>query len=105
MHFIRIEQNFKLLFLSLEIKCPNGQIYNECSNFCYLSCDDLQIATENCTRDCVDGCRCPKGEALDENSVCIPIEMCPRDRKIHSFDCEPRDDQISTNQTWYVSQI
>ncbi|XP_055299091.1 kielin/chordin-like protein [Sitodiplosis mosellana] len=58
------------------IKCPKGQIYEECSRSCYRSCDDLQLSSKNCTRDCVDGCRCPEGQALDGNNKCIPIDMC-----------------------------
>lgn len=104
MHFIRIKRNFKLLFLFSEIKCPHGQVYNECSTLCYHNCGDLQIIAENCTRDCVDGCRCPEGEALDENNRCIPIEICPK-RKNTPFNCKPRDDRNVTNQNWYVLQI
>ncbi|XP_055299432.1 fibrillin-1-like [Sitodiplosis mosellana] len=75
------------------IKCPTGQIYEECSKSCYHSCDDLQLSPKNCTRDCVYGCRCPEGQALDRNNKCISIDMC------HSFDQEPRHDQIGANQT------
>lgn len=100
---INIKKTF--LFLPIAIKCPDGQIYEECSNYCYRSCGDLQLFAENCTRDCIDGCRCPEGKALDENNVCIPIDMCPRDRKIRSFDCDPRDDRIEINQEWYVRYI
>lgn len=86
----------------IAIKCPTGQIYEECSKYCYRSCKDLKLFAKNCTRDCVDGCRCPEGEALDESNQCIPIDACPQNQEIIPFDCEPRLDQIGFNQNWWV---
>lgn len=82
------------------IKCPDGQIYEECSKLCYRSCDDMHLVAKNCSRDCIDGCRCPQGQALDAKNKCIPIESCPREFKIPTFDCDARDHQIGNN--WYV---
>ena len=69
------------LFTQTAIKCPTGQIYKECSESCYRSCSEMRLTPKNCTKnDCVYGCRCPQGEALDENNNCIPIESCPWDK-------------------------
>lgn len=59
------------------IKCPAGQIYEECSDRCYRSCADMESVPPTCRTKCVEGCRCPVGEALDHNNECIPIAMCP----------------------------
>ncbi|XP_031619246.1 von Willebrand factor-like [Contarinia nasturtii] len=75
------------------IECPPGQVYEECSTECYRSCSDLQLVQRNCSRDCIDGCRCPKGEALDNSSHCIPIEICPGNYSIPIFN------SVSMNNT------
>lgn len=59
------------------IKCPAGQIYEECSDRCYRSCADIESMSLTCRTKCVEGCRCPEGQALDDNNECTPISMCP----------------------------
>lgn len=57
------------------IHCPGGQKYQVCGNSCTRTCSD--IATRPyCQHQCVEGCNCPDGEALDENGECIPIGQC-----------------------------
>lgn len=76
-----LKLNFNLLFFfsnDLAVKCPSGQVYEECSDKCYRSCADIDsIATKNCHTHCVEGCRCGADQALDENNECIPISLCP----------------------------
>ncbi|KAF5285691.1 hypothetical protein FQR65_LT13076 [Abscondita terminalis] len=58
-----------------EIRCSGGQKYQQCGNTCTRTC--FHVATqEDCKRQCVEGCNCPEGEALDENGECIPIGQC-----------------------------
>lgn len=57
------------------MKCPLGQIYDECGDNCALSCEDLP--TKNtCKRECVEGCRCPHGEYLNDQNECVPQAKC-----------------------------
>ncbi|XP_031619378.1 hemocytin isoform X2 [Contarinia nasturtii] len=67
------------------IKCPAGQVFEECSDRCYRSCADMESLPKTCRTKCVEGCRCPEGQALDENNECIPISMCPCAYKGLSF--------------------
>lgn len=59
------------------IKCPAGQIYEECSTECFRACLDIESSLLGCQTKCVEGCRCPKGQALNDHNECIPITMCP----------------------------
>lgn len=59
------------------VKCPAGQIYEECSTECFRSCSDIETLLTSCQTKCIEGCRCPKGQALDDHNECIPIKMCP----------------------------
>ncbi|ALC44456.1 Hml, partial [Drosophila busckii] len=56
-------------------KCPMGQVYDECGDGCALSCDDLP-SKASCTRECVEGCRCPHGEYINDEGVCVPKHKC-----------------------------
>jgi von Willebrand factor len=55
-------------------KCPAGQVYEQCGDACSRTCDDLQ--SDNCKLQCVEGCRCPSGQALDEHNKCVPMNRC-----------------------------
>ncbi|XP_055854171.1 hemocytin [Episyrphus balteatus] len=58
------------------IQCPVGQVYEECGDSCTRTCDD--VATKNtCQKHCIEGCRCPKGEYLNEKNECVPAKDCP----------------------------
>ncbi|XP_043237348.1 hemocytin-like [Amphibalanus amphitrite] len=56
--------------------CPFGQEYQVCGDSCGHTCFDLATASE-CERRCVDGCQCPKDQALDADGRCAPISSCP----------------------------
>lgn len=58
----------------LAVKCPAGQVYEECGDSCNLACQDLSSDTV-CKQQCIEGCRCPEGEAL-QNNECVPKAMC-----------------------------
>lgn len=58
------------------VKCPAGQIFEECGDDCFRTCEDLQF-DEPCSSQCVEGCRCPQGQSLDEHNECIPTPLCP----------------------------
>ncbi|XP_050302983.1 hemocytin [Anthonomus grandis grandis] len=58
------------------IHCPGGQKYQICGNSCSRTCSDLTLRPD-CKPECVEGCNCPEGQALDGNGECIPIGQCP----------------------------
>lgn len=68
--------NWRLSVTECGIKCPPGQVYEECGDSCALTCEDLQ-SDHPCIKNCVEGCRCPEGQALNEDNECVPIKMCP----------------------------
>lgn len=70
-------------FFLTAIKCPAGQIYEECGDSCTLTCQDLNVEGP-CKPQCIEGCRCPQGQVL-ENNECIPLGMCPCKFKGISF--------------------
>jgi len=58
-----------------EVKCPAGQTYQECGRSCGLTCAKVQ--SDNCAEECIPGCRCPEGQALDEElRQCVPVASC-----------------------------
>ncbi|XP_030749920.1 hemocytin [Sitophilus oryzae] len=57
------------------IHCPGGQKYQVCGNACTRTCNEISLRPD-CKRQCVEGCNCPEGEALDDNGECIPIGQC-----------------------------
>lgn len=62
-------------FYFVAVQCPAGQVFEECGDECYRTCEDLQYS-EPCKSSCVEGCRCPTGQSLDENNECIPTGKC-----------------------------
>uniref|UniRef100_A0A1B0D0P5 VWF/SSPO/Zonadhesin-like cysteine-rich domain-containing protein n=1 Tax=Phlebotomus papatasi TaxID=29031 RepID=A0A1B0D0P5_PHLPP len=59
--------NWRLSVTECGIKCPPGQVYEECGDSCALTCEDLQ-SDYPCIKNCVEGCRCPEGQALNEDN-------------------------------------
>lgn len=57
------------------IQCPAGQEYQVCGDSCARSCYDISTNTQ-CKKQCVEGCNCPTGQALDDNGECIPTSQC-----------------------------
>ncbi|KRT80045.1 hypothetical protein AMK59_6836, partial [Oryctes borbonicus] len=68
------------------IHCPGGQIYQTCGNSCTRSCYDISSRLD-CKEQCVEGCNCPPGEALNEHGECIPTGQCGCQRD--GFDFRP----------------
>uniref|UniRef100_A0A7G3AKI1 Putative hemolectin isoform b n=1 Tax=Lutzomyia longipalpis TaxID=7200 RepID=A0A7G3AKI1_LUTLO len=67
--------NWRLTITECGVKCPPGQVFEECGDSCALTCEDLQ-ADYPCRKHCVEGCRCPDRQALNEDNECIPVGMC-----------------------------
>ncbi|KAF4518673.1 hypothetical protein B566_EDAN002707 [Ephemera danica] len=55
--------------------CPPGQEYQICGDSCSRSCRDIS-SNPNCKKRCIPGCRCPAGQALNDNNKCIPLSKC-----------------------------
>lgn len=105
------EHNFFFLILFIinfiflaAMKCPAGQVYEECSKNCYRSCADLQTVEKTCTGNCIAGCRCPEEQALDENQRCIPTDKCPCVHNGRSYNSGNQQTQLGPEglQSWYV---
>lgn len=58
------------------VQCPAGQVFEECGDECFRTCADLQ-SNKPCKKSCVEGCRCPPGQVLDDQNECVPIASCP----------------------------
>lgn len=58
------------------IVCPVGQVFEECGDSCYRSCADMHF-DEPCKSSCVEGCRCPVGQRLNDNGECVSNDLCP----------------------------
>lgn len=71
-----IKTNWRYAIEECVVKCPAGQIFEECGNSCVRTCSDI-ASQDFCEGHCVEGCRCPSGEYLDENNQCIPAKECP----------------------------
>lgn len=57
------------------VHCPSGQKYQICGNSCTRTCFDISTRPD-CKPQCVEGCNCPPGEALDDEGECVPIGDC-----------------------------
>ncbi|CAG9772868.1 unnamed protein product [Ceutorhynchus assimilis] len=57
------------------IHCPGGQKYQVCGNSCSRTCSDISLRPD-CKPQCVEGCNCPEGQALDDDGECVPIGQC-----------------------------
>nr|XP_020477876.1 mucin-2-like [Monopterus albus] len=58
--------------------CPASQTFSYKTQRCQLTCKSLGSKQQSCTSDFlpVDGCSCPEGLYLDENSICVPMAKC-----------------------------
>ncbi|XP_067647324.1 hemocytin isoform X2 [Eurosta solidaginis] len=70
-----IKTGWRMAVKECAVKCPMGQVYDECGDNCARSCSDL-ATKNNCKKECVEGCRCPHGEYLNENNECVPQHKC-----------------------------
>lgn len=81
------------------VQCPAGQVFEECGDSCHRTCADLHAEdddddiivdvnngvhtndvgpspTSSCRSACVEGCRCPRGQLLNDNGECVPTIQC-----------------------------
>uniref|UniRef100_A0A1I8Q8K8 Hemocytin n=1 Tax=Stomoxys calcitrans TaxID=35570 RepID=A0A1I8Q8K8_STOCA len=70
-----IKTGWRMAVKECAVKCPLGQIYDECGDNCALTCEDLPTK-DTCAKECVEGCRCPHGEYLNEQNECVPQSKC-----------------------------
>ncbi|XP_034481426.1 hemocytin [Drosophila innubila] len=70
-----VKTGWRMSVKECAVKCPMGQVYDECGDGCALTCDDLP-SKSSCTRECVEGCRCPHGEYINDDGVCVPKHKC-----------------------------
>ncbi|XP_055937840.1 hemocytin-like [Argiope bruennichi] len=57
-------------------QCTGGQIYKECGDPCTSTC--AAVASElECDSQCVQGCICPDGTALNSEGICVAVDQCP----------------------------
>ena len=63
--------------LWFHLACPiEGQMFTECGSSCPLTCDIVNV----CTDDCWQGCECPSGMVIDlEQRRCVEPSQCRRD--------------------------
>uniref|UniRef100_A0A1Y1MR36 VWFD domain-containing protein n=3 Tax=Photinus pyralis TaxID=7054 RepID=A0A1Y1MR36_PHOPY len=57
------------------VQCKSGQVYQACGNPCARSCSQI-AKQEECQPECVEGCNCPVGQALNQQGTCVPIASC-----------------------------
>ena len=58
-------------FMFTGIECPPGMVYQQCGPLCPLTCDNIGT----CHGGCVEGCFCPDGQVLS-NNTCINKTEC-----------------------------
>lgn len=65
----------------------------------------MESVPKTCRTKCVEGCRCPEGQALDDNNECIPIAMCPCAYEGLTFNAGYKEVRPGTKhlQLWYES--
>lgn len=93
-------------FCTSAVKCPAGQVFEECGDECFRTCGDLQ-STESCKTGCVEGCRCPPGQALDDSGECVPVAMCPCTFKGLTFKPGYKEVRPGTKhqELWYLVML
>ena len=52
-------------------------MYRSCAGSCSYSCASIAADATCADSECVEGCACPEGMALDSNDDCVPINQCP----------------------------
>ncbi|XP_059711973.1 IgGFc-binding protein-like [Haemorhous mexicanus] len=56
------------------VACPPNSHYNPCTSACPATCTDL-LASQNCSRPCVEGCECNSGFVLS-GGQCVSMSNC-----------------------------
>ncbi|KFD56007.1 hypothetical protein M514_03131, partial [Trichuris suis] len=60
-----------------ETQCGPNEQYTSCGSACPLTCEDIKHPTPKaCTMQCVPGCFCKEGYALDASKRCVPQSQC-----------------------------
>ncbi|MFT7812635.1 von Willebrand factor isoform X1 [Arapaima gigas] len=59
-----------------EMRCPEGQMYEQCGSPCNQTCRSLSFPDSGCRELCMEGCYCPPGLFLSDDSKCVPREQC-----------------------------
>ncbi|XP_033646744.1 von Willebrand factor-like [Asterias rubens] len=66
------------------VPCFLGQVYKECGSSCKVSC--LDLSNTDCKERCIQGCQCPDGEVLDdETEKCVKVADCSCQFEGHDF--------------------
>lgn len=61
-----------------ELNCPADQVYEQCGSPCNKNCRSFSFPETNCKDLCLEGCYCPQGLFLsDESGECVPRADCP----------------------------
>ncbi|CDW55314.1 TIL domain containing protein [Trichuris trichiura] len=70
--------HFHCFLASAEQKCGPDEVFRRCGSACPLTCDDVKNPNRNkvCSRQCVAGCFCKAGFALNAAKVCVPTSSC-----------------------------
>nr|WAP28756.1 zonadhesin-like 3 [Yponomeuta cagnagella] len=63
------------IFECSEPLCNKDEVYDPCGSACEKTCDSK--SNEICTKQCVDGCFCPKGQVRAADGSCIDENDCP----------------------------
>ncbi|CDW58571.1 Chymotrypsin-elastase inhibitor ixodidin [Trichuris trichiura] len=57
--------------------CGPNQEYVKCGSACPLTCKDVKHPRPKvCTMQCVSGCFCKSGYALNDSKRCVPKKDC-----------------------------
>ncbi|RZC42307.1 hemocytin, partial [Asbolus verrucosus] len=56
-------------------KCPADKIYNACGTSCPKTCEGIKEKEKSCSSKPVEGCFCPEGKVL-RNDTCVVEEDC-----------------------------
>ncbi|KFD55997.1 hypothetical protein M514_03121 [Trichuris suis] len=69
---------FFVALTSAEQQCGPDEEFQRCGSACPLTCEDVKNPNRNkvCTRQCVPGCVCKEGYALNAAKVCVPKSSC-----------------------------
>ncbi|XP_044126433.1 otogelin [Bufo gargarizans] len=70
-------QGWREVFKKCDVTCDTGLVYKECIECCPTSCH-LRKPCMDSEISCVDGCYCPEGMVL-ENETCVHPSECPCD--------------------------
>ncbi|CAL8305053.1 alpha-tectorin [Gadus morhua] len=73
------------------LPCPDHGHFDECTNACPLTCDNLDEPRRPCPLPCQEGCQCEEGYAL-RDGLCVARSDCG---------CKSHGRKLATNQTFW----